>query len=409
MTLLKTALKNIRKNLVINIICLIQLTAVLLITAFMTSTMCIRYQTYSPLKNVLESKGFYAQYGSGIAGAVKPGGDPMSDWLYSAEELCGYVNADSAVIIREQWLQYEAVGNVADTLFYGSDLIRRYSPGLKRGRWLSADPDELEMVIPDNFYGLDVGDDIEFTLYSSSKEAFAAKAKVVGVMEDNANVLGKTNSRDTTGDTHRYFYRRLNELQSPVVLTSKDALERFYPQGAELLSFDMVFFMYDDISDEELSDAMLAAGDTNVRITLRLDNINQNSRDYLKNELLKLLPITAVLLILVIISSISVSAIAARSRLKDYAKYYVLGLEWRRCVMVNFFQALVIAAASLVLACAGLIVIGGTALAETFMIIWNAPLFISLFAVLALYLAFSMIMPMFMLRSVSPKALLQAE
>lgn len=409
MTLLKTALKNIRKNLVMNFICLIQLTAVFLITAFMTSTMCIRYQTYLPLKNILDSKGFYAQYGNGIASAVKPGGDPMSDWIFSAEELCGYVNADSAVIIREQWLHYEAVGNFADTLFYNNDLISRYSPELKRGRWLSAEPDELEMVIPDNFYGLDVGDIIEFTLYNSAGEEIAAKAKVVGVMEDNANVLGKTNNRDVTGDTHRYFYRRLDDLQSPVVLTSKDALERFYPQGSEFLSFHTVFFMYDDISDEELSEAISAANDTNTELMLKLDHINQDSLEYLKNELLKLLPITVVLLILVIISSISVSAIAARSRLKDYAKYYVLGLEWRRCALVNFFQALVIAAAALIFACAGLIVIGGTALAETFMIIWNAPLFISLLSVTALYLAFSMIMPMFMLRSESPKALLQAE
>lgn len=73
MTLLKTALKNLKKNPVMNIICLMQLTAVFLITAVMVSTMSIRYRTYAPIKDLLESKGFYTVYDYGFFGAVKPG------------------------------------------------------------------------------------------------------------------------------------------------------------------------------------------------------------------------------------------------------------------------------------------------------------------------------------------------
>lgn len=406
MTLLKTALKNLRKNLVMNIICLLQLTAVFLITAVMVSTMCIRYTTYAPLKCFLESKGFYSIYHDMFFGAIKPEGDFNKDALFSAEELNEYMNADEAVIIRLNSMLYN--GETASTLFYDREIAERYRPALKRGRWVSPDAEELEVVITDGLYGLDVGDEAEVEIYQYHQSPAPVKARVVGVLEDTAKILYDFQRKSSDDDSYRCLYRTQNDILMPVVLASTDAMNRLYPQADELY-IHSVFFMYDDITDEELKQEMSTAGQMNARITLRLEDINRSSREYLKNELLKLLPVALILLILVIISSVSVSAIAARRRLRDYAKYYVLGLRWRQCALVNLYQSLVIGAAALVIACAGLIAVGAAGLSDIFMIIWNAQLFVSLLGVLALYLVFSMIMPMLMLRSVTPKALLQAE
>lgn len=229
------------------------------------------------------------------------------------------------------------------------------------------------------------------------------------MLEDTANILGEfTRGHNNATDTYRCLYRPLNDIPMSAVLASSDAAQRLYPQAYELY-IHSVFYMYDDITDEELKQAISTAGQMNSRIMVDLKNIDRNSREYLKNELLKLLPITVILLILVTISSVSVSAISARRRLRDYAKYYVLGLQWRQCALVNLFQALAVGAAALVTACAGLIIAGVTGLSDVLMIIWNLPLFMSLFGVFALYMAFSMIMPLLMLRSSSPKALLQTE
>lgn len=405
MTLLKTALKNLRKNLVMNIICLLQLTAVFIITAVMVSTMCIRYTTYAPLKPFLESKGFYSIYHDIFFGAIKPGGNFNRDAVFSAEELNEYMNADKAVIIRNNPMLYNS--KTATTLFYDREIAERYTPALERGRWLSPDADELEVVITDGLFGLDVGDEAEVEISQYHQSACPIKVRVVGVLEDTSKILYDFHNENGE-DSYRCLYRTRNDIQMPVVLASTDAMRRLYPQAHELY-IHSVFFMYDDITDEELKREMSTAGQMNARITLSLDNINRHSLEYLKNELLKLLPVAVILLILVIISSISVSAIAARRRLRDYAKYYVLGLRWRQCALVNFFQALVTGAAALAVACAGLIAVGAAGLSDMFMIIWNAQLFMSLLAVLAMYLAFSMIMPVLMLRSTTPKALLQAE
>lgn len=406
MTLLKTALKNLRKNLVMNIICLLQLTAVFLITAVMVSTMCIRYRTYTPLKNFLESKGFYSIYFEPFFGAIKPGGDFNNDAVFSVDELSEYMNADKVVIIRRNPMVYN--GETAGTFFYDREIAERYTPALERGRWVSPDANELEIVITDGLFGLDVGDEAEAEILQYHQIPAQVKVRVVGVLEDTSKILYDFSRGENGDDSYRCLYRTRNDISMPVVLASTDAMQRLYPQAYELY-IHSVFFMYDDITDEELKQEMSTAGQMNARITLRLEDINRNSREYLKNELLKQLPVAVILLILVIISSISVSAIAARRRLRDYAKYYVLGLRWRQCALVNLYQALVIGSAALVIACAGLIAVGAAGFSDMFMIIWNAPLFLSLLGVLALYLAFSMIMPVLMLRSTTPKALLQAE
>lgn len=402
--LLKTALRNMKKNPVMNIICLIQLTAVFLIAAVMVSAMSVRYRTYLPLKGLLEERGIFSQYHEFFRGAVKPGGDRETDAIFSVEELCGYMGANRAVVIRSQTIQSIEDYSAARAFFYESELINARLPELRRGRWLSDSADEFEIVITEGLFGLDVGDETELYL-GQYHHADIVRARVVGVLEDDAKILGDLNHRDQTGDTYRFLYRELNDFGMPVILASANTLNKIYPEDDELFTA-AAYFMYDDVSDDELIEALKTAGKMGSSVSLTLGELNENSREYLYSELMKLLPIVIILLILVTVSAVSVSAISARQRLRDYAKYYVLGLQWRQCAAVNFLQALIAGAAALIIACAGLLVIGATALSEEIMIIRNAPLILTLLGILALYLAFSMIMPLLMLRSTSPKELL---
>ena len=144
-------------------------------------------------------------------------------------------------------------------------------------------------------------------------------------------------------------------------------------------------------------------------MVISLSDMNANSLAYLREQLLQLLPIVVVLMILVIVSAVSVSAISARQRLNDYAKFYILGLRWKQCAMVYFLQALTTGAAALVITALVLLVAGLTPISQSIMIIWNPWLMLSLIGILALYLVFSMIMPLLMIGVTTPKSLLQSE
>lgn len=418
--LLKTALRNLQKNPVMNIICLIQLSAVFLITAVMVSAMSVRYRTYEPVRDILESNGVYCMY-SPACGAVKPGGvtADIRDSIFSVEELREYLQADSVITIQTAaaipcgFNGEETDINLykpAHPLFYDDELLSRYKPELKSGRWISKDSDELEIVIPEGMYGADIGDTISFWIVQVN-EPKQMTVRVVGILKDGTEILGRERYREEYGDNYRLMYKpyylELEEGNNPVMLASSSALNRLYPNVEAMM--DSAFFLYDDMTEEETARVLRNAAQLSPFITIQLSEMNANSKAYLREQLLQLLPIVVVLLILVIVSAVSVSAISARQRLTDYAKFYILGLRWRQCAAVNFFQSLVVSAAALVISVVLLAAAKLTPLSDTIMIIINPWLALALLGILALYLAFSMIMPLLMIGTTTPKQLLQEQ
>ena len=405
--LLKTALKNLKRSPIMNMICLLQLTAVFLIAAVMTSTMSVRYRTYAPLEKYLSQRGIFAFYNSNLFGAVKPGGDINNDAVFSVEELGRYMNAEKAVVVR---LNYVVSGEIINDIFIYDDETLKWNPEIERGKWLSTNADELEIVISEGVFGLDVGDEAEFILPTYHGSGVTVNARVVGVLREDANILGERSYTDGFGFSYRNLSNPLYKHPSDngVICISNSELNRFFPEPYEQ-PVKAVFFMYGDASENVIEEAIKTADSMRATEILRLEQINKNSKSYLRGELLKLLPIVIMLLILVIVSAVSISAIATRRRLKDYAKYYVLGLQWKQCAVVNLFQTLITGAAALLISIAALFAISLTPLSQTITIIVNSWLVFAFLGILALYLVFSMIMPLLMLRSTTPKALLQAE
>lgn len=414
--LLKTALRNLKKNPVMNAMCFVQLAAVFLITAVMVSAMSVRYRTYNPVKDILESSGLYCMF-NGNDGAVKPGGELHIDGIFTVKELNRYMKADRIFSIQTQTAVPNGINGKsfatdtytpAHAIYYDDELLRRYAPKLKRGRWISENASELEIVIPEGTYGADIGDTIDFIIVQVHNPK-QVTMRVVGILEDGAEILGKERMRNESGDTYRFmyapYYLEVEEERNPVILASASVFTKLVTDIE--LEFDTAFCIYDNPDD--VSKALRSAAQIGSAVTIWLDEMNENSLQYLREQLLQLLPIAVVLMILVIVNAMSVSAIAARRRLNDYAKYYVLGLRWRQCAAVNFLQSFITGAAALVVSAAAMLVVNLTPLAKTVTVIWSANLGFSLLGVFALYLIFSMIMPLMMLRSTTPKALLQAE
>lgn len=417
MILFKTALRNIKRDPVMNIIVFIQLVAVFWATMVMVSAISIRYRAYEPLKDIFASKGFYAKFGE-MEGAKKIGSGVMEGQIFSVDELNSYINADSVVCLKSAevvtFREYPNIKVSAPTLmFYDNELIERCKPALKSGRWISPDSDTLEVVITDNnAFGWKLGDTLNLEIAQSTTPRFI-EVKVVGIVEDSAEVFGCSRSREESGDTFRYLYNTHNSnnkdnLGKPTMISSSEDLERLFSNVEARI--DAVFFIYGrDYSDELIKEKSKMVGQFNAAVVLDLNDINIKSKIYLNEELLKLLPAVVILLVLVVISAVSVSSIAARKRLKDYAEYYVLGLRWKQCAAVSFFQALTSAAAALIVSAAAFFVISFTALSNVITIIIDMRSIFALLGVLLLYLAFSMIMPLIMLNSATPKELLQTE
>ncbi len=416
--LLKTAFKNLKKNPVMNIVCLLQLTAIFLITVVMVSSLCVCYRRFLPIKDILELNGVFCEY-SFVSGAELPEtatGD-MRGSVNTFEELRDFTGARDVFGIKSLYALHSSPSGeiiyddtMSEALFYNDALIDRYIPKLARGKWIDPDSDTLEAVITEGLYGADVGDVID-VLFVQAYDPVKVKVKIVGILKSGEDFLSLTSPRSKIYDgpkTYRglydAYYTDISDGNPPMLL-SESALQRLYPETKTMIVAAVFNFGETDIP---LQEALKRTAQTGGN-AIALKNINDSSKEYIRTELMKLLPIVIVLMVLVVVSAVSVSAIATRRRLRDYAKYYVLGLRWRQCALVNLFQTLITGAASLVLAVTGLTVVGATPLSGTFMVITNGWAFLAIFGVFVLYLIFSMIMPLIMLNSAAPKELLQTE
>ena len=54
--------KTLRRNMALQLLSILQMTAVLLLSAVMISAVCIRYQTYAPFADYFESEGLFCKF-----------------------------------------------------------------------------------------------------------------------------------------------------------------------------------------------------------------------------------------------------------------------------------------------------------------------------------------------------------
>ena len=69
--------------------------------------------------------------------------------------------------------------------------------------------------------------------------------------------------------------------------------------------------------------------------SISFDEMRPNNMQSLFEPAYYLLPIILVLTILTAVGCISSSALTTRRRLRNYAIYYVNGLQWKQCIFIN--------------------------------------------------------------------------
>lgn len=419
--LLKSALKNIRKNSAMNLITFAQMAAALFVVGVMVSAVCLRFQTYLPFRDYFEGNGIYCNFGDGASK-----GDALSDphnYICDTNQLKSLIQSESVLAVHKTIILPRmtfAYPNFQDQdpngpegfvqgYTYDDGFIQRYIPPIQEGRWLDTDATELEVVISENNWGWKTGDVIEFGIGSWDGE-HPIKAHIVGMLKEGVEVVGLF--RDRKGaDTYKNLYcpYSFETDQYVLMLMSYSVMNRLHPDCFQPISSVALFKYPDDMSDEAIQEKREQITKLGALVSSPMKQLNAESWKYLYEQVYQLTPILAVLMILVLVSSVASSALSTRRSLHDYAKFYILGLQWKQCALINLLQSAVIGAAALVFAVLGFFVIQYTPLSETFFIIWNGWLVLAMAVLLVLYMLFSMVMPLAMMHAATPKELLQTE
>ncbi|MBR1764272.1 MAG: hypothetical protein IJ746_02655 [Ruminococcus sp.] len=328
--LFRYALRSMRKYLLGNALTVMQLAAVLCMTAFMISSVSLRLARWAPFRDEFSGSGRLVVFTSFAHNGDLTGNFSMVN-----------TNADMSALLGTE---VKALGthmcsaDIKDGLdgivlrSADRELINRYSPELKAGEWFKGSG--LCAAVTEGC-GYSLGDRIVIGCDTREDGRRELTAEVTAVISGKAKLAGFAGENDgPQAETFELFYRCPEEDSGTrgVVLLDDSALPedmvRAYA-GAVLLSYP------EGADEEQITELLRGAGSV---FSISMPALEEASRSYLALRVRDLLPLTVILCVMALVSSISTAALSTRQQLRDYAVLSLCGLRKGRCVVIGLMQ-----------------------------------------------------------------------
>lgn len=176
--MLRYVFKEIKRNKLLRVISVLQLSATLLMIMFMISSIMSRYKYYKPLEKIISNKGFIVT--SDILS------DSESTNFLESEELKRQLdNVENIYTAHTAYITYDS-DDTAKAYGYDDELFEGFPNDPGSDKWYSdSDPDNVHAVIANNSDGIGTGDII--TVHTNSGNH---KITVTGVLEEGGKILG---------------------------------------------------------------------------------------------------------------------------------------------------------------------------------------------------------------------------
>ena len=426
MVYLRMAWRSLRKSLFSNLLTVLQLAAALLVTAVMVSAVCLRFRKYTPFRDFYNSRGYLLQYPFFMEYGEKRmqvAAEKNEAWDSFDATVNSQLSAPLEAICPQEapfWLgappKHDRERQPQITL-YTEDFLRRWTPELAAGEWLhsGSSGDVLEAVVTWNDDEWQVGDTVtgawtELDETGSMKKLGDVQIKIIGMLADGEAIAGQTgeNTHDFRLFWRPHSYEREQDVQ---MFISAEQVAALCPtkQLTQFLGKTILLRYTEPVTEEQAEkDYKTLTWNSNSMQILKMEDIRENSRTFLYSEVYKLLPVIIMLMVLVMISSISSTALSTRRRLHDYAVFALSGLPWQKCIVINLLQSLMTAGAAAAAALICGAVLQHTSLRELFYVKPGGWQLLSCAAVIGIYLLISLWMPHLMLRKNSVREILKS-
>ena len=309
---------------------IVQLIAILILTAAASSATATALQYYIPFSDYFKSQGMFLEV-SNITidhNTVCEDSKELKESLQQADVLSCYTF--QARLKEKANVTFRA---------YDPDIIRRYQPELAKGSWLSTDSTEnniLHAVV----WGLpvDIGDTIEAVTMDDE----CVPVKVIGILDDNATIVGHTSgSREDQSDYMQMYTRFPYEtlVGSVVLLNQAEILsaKHTYPSIVSLMS-DMVLIKYNKGIDKLTAkrNDVLIDKYSNTLNGYYMADLNDQSLRNIRPTLYFFMPLLIAAFSLMCVSALCSNAIVMEEQLYSYAVFQLCGMTRKQCIMLHF-------------------------------------------------------------------------
>lgn len=400
--LFKLGLKNLKHNLLMNILIVLQMTVTFVILVTMISTIVSRFKYYAPLKELLNSRGNYYNVTYGVNPETK-------QTIRTSEELSELVQGEEKIISQfSVWLEYKDPKNNSlggRFVSYDKEFINMLHPEMKSGYWLNpneTDEGIVQVVVSQNEYDIKTGDIISLFFIDTE-----IKAKVIGVLMDDTKIF-LPSLNDTNDIDYRSLYTNYKserEGEPIFIFSQSDLIDKMVNMQID----GNLFITYPpDTPDEVIEDADKAIRRLHTLQTSTLKDLKKNSLKYIFSQIYNLIPIFICVLILTLVGAISTSALLAKQQLHNYAVYYICGLKWKQCAIVNCWSSFICVMISFITSIIAMVILKTSGiLGETVIEIGIGELSGCLVLII-IYVALSNILPITIIGSNTPNQILRS-
>ena len=261
---------------------------------------------------------------------------------------------------------YEPVVNYYDnngdrlefvSMAYDREIIDRHTPELSEGIWLNSISEDvgcIEAVISQNNYNIKVGDTIFMNNIFYEYPQKLIKIKIVGVLEDNARIVGYTKNtyRNSRDYSDIYCDYSLDNEEIPMLIMSEESIKRYHEQyEVEAFVKGWVFVTFsDNITETQIIQNEKVLGNYAQIITKEdLEEIAVKSQVRLREKLIAIFPIFIGVFVLTIISSLCSGAVSVKKQMKNYAIYSICGMPWQRSASISVIATCILAIISFII------------------------------------------------------------
>lgn len=351
--MLKISFYELKNNIWINILICIQLIIVFVLAIATSSIIAYHYKYYNNFKDYFESDGylynmdyFYLNDNNLIATDSQDIENELShaDVIASYEPMVNY---------------YDSNGRKLDlaSIAYDREIIERHAPEISAGTWLkpdSEDDDCIGAVISKNNYDIKVGDIIFMNNIFYEYPEKILKIKIIGVLEDNARIIGYTKNtyRNTRDYRDIYCDYSLDNEDIPMLIMNEESIKYCHEKyDVEAFVKGWVFVIFSDDITEDLiiQNETILGNYAQIATKEDLAEVAVKSQDNLREKLISILPIFIGAFILTIISSLCSGAVSVKKQMKNYAIYSICGMPWHRSTGISVIATYILTAISFII------------------------------------------------------------
>lgn len=338
--MLLLGLKEFFRRIYTNIFTALQLSVVFLILLSIVSSVQSRTELYMPVKDYLKGDGVYT-----MSSAISL---DVNNIIINEDDLIKkHPEIDSVFTSYTPDVFYP--DSDGKFISYNDEMLNMYSPKLKSGRWFKSSDNSENTIygVTSAGSGLEVDDTVSVTNVTYDQKTDPTfthpiekrfKVKIIGVLDESTQVLG-ADTYITDRDDFRNLYGDYDESSMPLLLLSQSQLSK-NGVGYTINGNKQIIKYKSGLSDQKISELNMAFNSVGF---IPLRKFSSVSKLYVYEQIIKLLPLLVCIALLVIVSTVSISALNVKGGLKTYSIFYVCGSDRAQCLGVCLINSILTA------------------------------------------------------------------